>query len=86
MRAEIEQARVAHHRFGTALADLSGKLEEIESLPGRLAQLDAEYEGKKKRLAEIDALIAQKEAQLSDLTVRYNDALAMMRGAMGKAA
>jgi chromosome segregation ATPase len=84
MRAEIEKVRATLHSFGVALSDLAGKLDEIEALPGKLTHLDAEYEGKKKRLAQIDQLIAEKEAQLSELAIKTNDALAIVRGAFPK--
>jgi DNA repair exonuclease SbcCD ATPase subunit len=84
MRQEIDKVRTSLHQFGVALADLAQQLEEIEALPGKLTHLDAEYEGRKARLAQIDELIAQKEAQLSELAIKTNDALAIVRGAFGK--
>jgi chromosome segregation ATPase len=84
MRAELDKFAAALHAVGVARADLAEKLDAVEALPGKLTHLDAEYEGRKKRLAQIDELIAQKEAQLTDLTVRLTDAQALARGAFGK--
>jgi hypothetical protein len=84
MRAEIEKARTALHSLGVALADLAGKLDEVEALPGKITHLDGEYEGRKSRLTQIDALIAEKESHLSGLAVKINDASAMLRGAFDK--
>jgi hypothetical protein len=84
MRAELEKARATLHSFGVALSDLAGKLDEIEALPGKITHLDAEYEGRKTRLTQIDQLIVEKEAKLSELVVKTNDATAILRDAFGK--
>jgi chromosome segregation ATPase len=86
MRAEIDHIRSALQRFSAALSDLAGKLDEVEQLPAKIEELKKEQGQQKLRLVQMKELAAAEEARLGELKANCDNALALMKSALGKVA